>query len=126
MGIPPKSLNAWVASAGDDAGVTLSAHYLGEELTCLNLDQIVQVVNELWNDFCRSQSKPGQAFTKDALAERFGEWMFIRGGMSNAEMAMDGNHRRVDRFCGGWTLAGDDTAAMLESLYDAAPENRRP
>lgn len=126
MNVSPDLISKWVESRNDDGGSTLSSLYLGEELSGLNADQIVRVVNALWHDFCGGQSEPAQDFSEEELAQRFGEWTFVRGGMTKAEIAMDGNEARVERFCGGWTLDSDDTAAMLEGLYEAAPADKRP
>lgn len=119
-------LTKFVESKKEDGGAKLSSYYLDEELSGLNADQIARLSTELWHDFCRSQSEPTQVLTEEELVQRFGEWVFARGGMVKVEVSMDGNRCRVERFCGGWTLHSDETAAFIEGLYDAAPPDKRP
>lgn len=126
MSLFPDSFDRFVESKNEDGGATLSLHYLGEELSGLNADQIVLVANELWHDFCRSQPESGGEFSKEELAQRFGEWKFVRGGTTKVEIAMNGNQQRVDRFCGAWALGSDETAAFIDGLYEAAPADKRP
>lgn len=116
----------WVGSQAESADSTLSSRYLGEELSILNADQVVELTNALWHDFCRGSSDDAGEHSGADLAARFGEWKYVRGGIGQLDLAMGDSHRRVARDLGGWPLAGDKTVALLEGLYDAAPAERRP
>lgn len=126
MAVSAESFKAWVDSKSGDQALTLSSLYLGEELSMFNADQVVAVVNGLWHDFCQDQSASADGLSKAELGERFGEWTFVRGGMADAAIALDDASLRVDRFCGGWPLRSEKTVALLEAIYAAAPDGRRP
>lgn len=126
MAVSAELFKAWVESKGGDEGTTLGSLYLGEDVSMLNADQVVEVVNGPWHDFCGGQSESADEMSKADLAERFGDWSYVSGGMAGAVIAMDGESLRVDRFCGGWTLNGAKTAALLEAHFEAAHEDKRP
>lgn len=115
----------WVESQSEHAESTLSSRYLGEELSILNADQVVELINALWHDFCGGGSGENGGVSDLDAADRFGVWEYVRGGMGQLELAMDGSHHRVARDLGQWPLAGDKTVALLEGLCEAAPAERR-
>lgn len=94
------------AAAGEQ---TLSERYLGTPNHMLNADEVADVANKLWHEFHEAR---GDAAPKD--------WVFVRGGSSMVEIKHEDTTAKVARFCGGWPVASDKTAAMLSKLVEAA------
>lgn len=126
MSSDSSAVQDWVESRPDSAGFTLSSRYLGEEVSLLNADQAVELVNGLWHDFCRGNSDTAADLSDAEAAARFGEWKYVRGGTGQLVLAIDENDCRVARNMGGWLVADEKTVALLEGLHEAAPVERRP
>lgn len=123
MSVTTDTLLSWLQAA-DDADKSLSERYLSERTDMLNADQVTEVANELWLEYCAAQN--GDGTVNDELRERHGEWTYVRGGMAVAEIQLGEASAKVDRFCGGWPFASGKTAGLIAQLVTAAPEGRRP
>lgn len=123
MSVSTDAFLSWLQSAAD-AEMSLSEKFLGENVEMLNSDQVAELANDLWLEYCAAQA--GDGSVNDEVRERHGEWKYVRGGMVVAEVQLDESSTKVERFCGGWPFASGKTAAMLAKLVEAAPQERRP
>ncbi|MBI4897533.1 MAG: hypothetical protein HY827_04105 [Actinobacteria bacterium] len=105
------TIEAWVRAQSEGSPTTLSVRYLGEEGSMLNADQIVDVVNALWRDFCEAQGEVHLAAAEG--------WSYVSGGMAKAVLVRGGIQLGVERFCGGWLLNDERTVKLLAQMKEA-------
>lgn len=110
-------IESWVASHGDDSPDTLGTRYAGADSAMLNADQVVDVVNGLWREYCEAHGA--------AAADNAG-WSYVSGGTTKTILTCDGIELGVERFCGGWPVSDKRTAKLLTEIFEATPENQRP